>query len=162
MAQWVTVMRADKAAGRSSGNCGVDQRSTWRGGEMVAPHALDNRWPHRGGRLGDASIRCNDLVFPLHDHHYDLDTGISRYDPLTPSELVMRREGLRGAVRAKPAASRAGIPSLVSCRLGINDQPTPGSTVSPACGTSTATYLLIPACWPTGPVLASRSQRANA
>ena len=129
---------------------------------MVAPHALDNRWPHRGGRLGDASIRCNGLAFPLHDHHYDLDTGISRHDPLNPSERVMRCEGLRGAVRAEPAASRAGIPSLVSCPLGINDQPTPGSTVSPAYGTSTATYLLIPACWPTGPVLASRSQRANA
>ncbi len=112
-----------------------------------------HRWPHRGGRLGDASIRCNGLVFPLHDHHYDLDTGISRYDPLTPSERVVRREGLHGAVRARPAASRAGVPSLVSCRLGINDQPTPGSTVSPACGTSTAPYLLIPVCWPTGPAL---------
>ncbi len=48
MAQWVTVMRADKAAGRSSDNCGVDQPSTWRGGETVAPHALDT-----AGRTGE-------------------------------------------------------------------------------------------------------------
>jgi len=49
--------------------------------EGGAPHAVDNRCPHRGGQLGDGSVHGDDIVCPLHGYDFDLHSGISRYDP---------------------------------------------------------------------------------
>lgn len=42
---------------------------------------LDGRCPHRGGQLSDGRIEGNDIICSLHGYDFDLETGVSRYDP---------------------------------------------------------------------------------
>ena len=90
MARWVRVLPADELPEDRPVTVRVNERdialARRRGGGP--PHAVDNRCPHRGGQLGDGSIRGDNIVCPLHGHDFDLGTGISRYDPANASERV--------------------------------------------------------------------------
>ena len=84
MPRWVTVMRAEDLPPDRPVTVRVNERDLALADcsqEDCGPHLLDNRCPHRGGQLGDGSVRGDDIVCPLHEYDYDLHTGISRYDP---------------------------------------------------------------------------------
>lgn len=83
MPRWVTVMRADDLPRDRPVTVRVNERDLALADcsrEGCGPHLLDNRCPHRGGQLGDGSVRADDIVCPLHGYDFDLHTGISRYD----------------------------------------------------------------------------------
>ena len=113
MPRWVTVMRAEELPPDRPVTVRVNERDIalarceQDGG---APHALDNRCPHRGGQLGDGSINGDDLVCPLHGYDFDLHTGISRYAPIERVDVYPARFH-RGEVQidadAVPDAARA-------------------------------------------------------
>ena len=83
MPNWVTVLREDELPADRPVTVRVNERdlALARCAGGGPPHALDNRCPHRGGQLGDGVVRGEDIVCPLHEHDYDLETGVSRYDP---------------------------------------------------------------------------------
>lgn len=83
MARWVTVLEESDLAVAQPTTVRVNERdiAIVRCSEDGEPHAIDNRCPHRGGQLGDGTVRGEDIVCPLHGYDFDLHTGISRYDP---------------------------------------------------------------------------------
>lgn len=83
MARWVRVMAEGDLPADRPATVRVNDRelAIARCEQGGAPHVLDNRCPHRGGQLGDGTLRGEDLVCPLHQYDFDLHTGISRYDP---------------------------------------------------------------------------------
>ena len=44
-------------------------------------YALDDRCPHREGQLSQGSVESGDAICPLHGWNFDLETGISPYNP---------------------------------------------------------------------------------
>ncbi|KPK11977.1 MAG: hypothetical protein AMJ68_04010 [Acidithiobacillales bacterium SG8_45] len=44
-------------------------------------YALDDRCPHREGQLSQGSVENGDAICPLHGWNFDLETGISPYNP---------------------------------------------------------------------------------
>jgi glutamate synthase domain-containing protein 2/nitrite reductase/ring-hydroxylating ferredoxin subunit len=44
-------------------------------------YALDDRCPHRQGQLSQGRVHGDDAVCPLHGWNFDLETGVSPYDP---------------------------------------------------------------------------------
>ena len=84
MPRWVTVMAAAELPAGRPVTVRVNERDLALADcsrEGCGPHLLENRCPHRGGQLGDGSVRGDDIVCPLHGYDFDLHTGISRYDP---------------------------------------------------------------------------------
>ena len=83
MARWVTVMRADEMPPDRPVTVRVNERdlALARCSRHSAPHAVENRCPHRGGQIGDGTVNGDDIVCPLHGYDFDLHTGISRFDP---------------------------------------------------------------------------------
>ena len=83
MARWVTVLREAELPPDAPVTIRVNERdlALVRCEQGGTPHVVDNRCPHRGGQLGDGSVRGDDIVCPLHNYDFDLHTGISRYDP---------------------------------------------------------------------------------
>jgi glutamate synthase domain-containing protein 2/nitrite reductase/ring-hydroxylating ferredoxin subunit len=60
----------------------------WLNGRPVAlfahqgkVYALDDRCPHREGQLSQGTVENGDAVCPLHGWNFDLETGISPYNP---------------------------------------------------------------------------------
>ena len=69
------------------------------------PHVVDNRCPHRGGQLGDGSVRGDDIVCPLHGYDFDLHTGLSRFDPaerVAVHPVRLHRDEIQVAAEAVP------------------------------------------------------------
>ncbi len=84
MPRWVTVMAAEELPRDRPVTVRINERDLALADcsqEGCGPHLLENRCPHRGGQLGDGSVRGDDIVCPLHGYDFDLHTGISRYDP---------------------------------------------------------------------------------
>lgn len=82
MAHWVTVLDAAELPPDRPVTVRVNERdlALVRCTRGDLPHAVDNRCRHRGGQLGDGSVRGENIVCPLHGYDYDLHSGISRFD----------------------------------------------------------------------------------
>ena len=89
MPHWVTVIKLEELPAGRPVTVRVNERDLALAacGQGGTPHALDNRCPHRGGQLGDGTIRGDDIVCPLHGYDYDLHTGISRFAPMERVEV---------------------------------------------------------------------------
>ncbi len=81
MAEWKSVCKAgDLIEARG--------HEIWLNGRPLAlflykgqVYALDDRCPHREGQLSQGKVKNGDAICPLHDWNFDLETGISSYDP---------------------------------------------------------------------------------
>jgi nitrite reductase/ring-hydroxylating ferredoxin subunit len=88
MPRWVTVMRAEDLPPDRPITVRVNERELALADcsqENCGPHLLDNRCPHRGGQLGDGSVRGDDIICPLHEYDYDLSPPTSRMSRPTSS-----------------------------------------------------------------------------
>jgi len=66
-------------------------------------YALDDRCPHREGQLSRGAVENGDAVCPLHGWNFDLETGISPYNPndriaTYPARIVDGRVEVDGSV----------------------------------------------------------------
>ena len=77
-------------------------------------HALDDRCPHHEGQLSQGRVENGDAICPLHGWNFDLETGISPYNPndridTYPARVVEGRvEVDASAVPPLPAATFDG------------------------------------------------------
>ncbi|WP_303902956.1 glutamate synthase-related protein [Thiohalomonas denitrificans] len=81
MANWQRVCDLDELEEHKGHEVWVNGRplALFLQGHTV--HALDDRCPHREGQLSQGSVQDGDAVCPLHGWNFDLETGISPYNP---------------------------------------------------------------------------------
>ncbi len=72
-------------------------------------YALDDRCPHREGQLSQGTVENGDAICPLHGWNFDLEMGISPYDPNDAIETYPAR--LNGDAVEVDAASVLPLPS---------------------------------------------------
>ena len=81
MARWIEVAETEGLGPNESTTIVVNGTDVaiCRGAEDY--HALSNRCPHRLGQIGDGRVENGRAICPLHGWDFDLETGISPYNP---------------------------------------------------------------------------------